>query len=245
MNANMMLTGKIGEKVIVNEDITKFFDQIKDISWTDNNIYKPAKICEVTPTFSDNRGNPHQGHFQSKLGFFDQYLIEDNSNHLNDFKTYKNEVEAKLTRVNDRINTQKNDFLQMIDGVDDSTKKPQILEGIKNNLSNIVNNSKLKDRIGHLVNAMENQGKSSGNTNTYNNQNPNQGNIPNNTNTNYGNQQGYMNQPQYSNQQNNMNQMGMPGYNQNTNMTNQNKNWGTYNNQPGNNNNNNPNYNFK
>jgi len=225
----MMLTGRIGGKVIVNEDINKFFDQIKDLDWTDNNIYKPAKITQVKPTFSTNQTN--QGHFQSKLGFFDQYLIEDNSNHLNDFKTYKNDVESKYIRVNDRITTQKNDFLQLInvDGINDASKKSEILEGIKNNLSQIVNNSKLKEKIGNLVNAMENQNQNS--MNSYGNNNNQQ-------------QNNYMNNNQ--NQGYNFNQMGMnQGFNNNMNMNmnntnrNQNNNWGNYNVQPNNN------FNFK
>ena len=243
----MMMTGRIGGKVIVNEDINKFFDQIKDLDWTDNNIYKPAKICSVKPTFSVGEKNSQQGHFQSKLGFFEQYLIEDNSNHLNDFKTYKNDVESKHSRVNDRILSQKNEFMQMInlDGVDDSAKQSQILEGIKNNLAQIVNNSSLKNKIGSLVNAMENQNP---NQNANANINPNvanQGNN-NNMNNNFGNNQ----QNQFNNNNNFNNQMGgfnnnnngfnnNFGNNQQNNNQNQNQNWGNHTN-------NNPNnFNFK
>jgi len=247
----MMMTGRIGGKVIVNEDINKFFDQIKDLDWTDNNIYKPAKICSVKPTFSVGEKNSQQGHFQSKLGFFEQYLIEDNSNHLNDFKTYKNDVESKHSRVNDRILSQKNEFMQMInlDGVDDSAKQSQILEGIKNNLAQIVNNSSLKNKIGSLVNAMENQNQNQNpnqNANANVNPNvPNQGNN-NNMNNNFGNNQ----QNQFNNNNNFNNQMGgfnnnnngfnnNFGNNQQNNNQNQNQNWGNHTN-------NNPNnFNFK
>ena len=227
----MMLTGRIGGKVIVNEDINKFFEGIKDIDWTDNIIYKPAKICEVKPTFSTNNDKSHQIPFQSKLPFFDQYLIEENSNHLNDFKTYRNDVEDKITRVNDRITSQKSEFLQMLnmDSLDESSKKQEILEGIKMNLARIINNSKLKDRLGHLVNSMENQQRaSSGGFNP---------NTTNQMNMNYNNQQ-------YYNTTGNMNpqqQMGM-GYGQGNQGMNMNMNMGYNNfNNPNTNTNFNPN----
>ncbi len=214
----MLLTGRIGGKVIVNEDINKFFDQIKDLDWTDNNIYKPAKICEVKPTFSVNARNPNQGHFQSKLGFFNQYLIEDNSNHLNDFRTYKSDVENKYIRINDKISSQKNTFLNNINlnGINDSSSKSDILEGIKNNLSQIVNNSKLKEKIGNLVIALENQSQ---------NVNLNQGNNFNNNN-NMNNNFNVNNNFGYNQQQNNF--MGMnQGFNNFPNFNNNNMNMNT------------------
>jgi hypothetical protein len=241
MNTNLMLTGRIGGSVIVNEDINKFFDQIKDLDWTDNNIYKPAKIVDVKPTFSVNLNSHNQGHFQSKLGFFDQFLIEDNSNHLNDFKTYKNDVENKLIRSTDRIITQKDEFLQSIklEGIDDSAKKSQILEAIKQNLSFIVNNnSKLKEKIGSLVNSIETQNTQNNqgnyNNNSYNNMSSN--NFNNNFNNNQmgrGNQYGYTHMNSFGNNQNQFNQ-------QNQNLTNN-----QFNNPNFSNNQINSNFNFK
>ena len=204
MNANMFMMGKIGGSVIVNEDINKFFSSIKDIDWTDNNIYKPAKICEVKPTFTVNSNHSQDKGFQSKISLFDQFLIEDNSNHLNDFKTYKNDFENRMIIINEKITTQKNDFLQFIgaDGVDEKSDKSKILEAIKTNLSKIVSNSKLKDKIGGLVLAME-----QGNVNPNLNQPNSYQNMSN---------QGFVNQQQQQpNYMNNPNFMQQNYYNQN------------------------------
>lgn len=269
----MMLTGRIGGKMIVNDDINNFFEQIKDLDWTDNNIYKPAKIVEVKPTFSVEQHNSNQGHFQSKLGFFDQFLVEDNSNHLNDFKTYKNDVESKRIRVSDRINSQKDEFLQSInlDGVDDSSKKSEILDSIKNNLSQVVNNNnKLKEKIGSLVNMMDsqnnqnnqnqsnqgnqfNQGNNSNFNNNFGMNNNNFGMNNNNfgmnnnnfgmNNNNFNNQMGRGSQYGFNN--NNMNSF---GNNQFNNQNNHNQQWMNSSNQNNQNNQfnyNNANYNFK
>lgn len=251
MNPNMMLTGRIGGKVIVNADINVFFDQIKDLDWTDNNIYKPAKICEVKPTFSVNPRNiSNQGNFQSKLGLFNQYLIEDNSTHLNDFKTYKNDLESKYTKINDKISSQKTTFLNTINinGVNELSSKADILEGIKSNLLQIVNNSKLKEKIGNLVNAMENQNQ---NQNQGNNNNQGSFNNNNNMNNNFGvggfNQQNnnYMGNQGFNNFggfNNNMNNFGGNSFQNPNQIPNNNQNRGNFNMQPNNINNN---FNFK
>ena len=223
MNSNMIMMGKIGGSVIVNEDINKFFSSIKDIDWTDNNIYKPAKICEVKPTFTVNLNHSEDKGFQSKISLFDQFLIEDNSNHLNDFKAYKSDFVDRMMKFNEKIVTQKSDFLQFIgiDGVDEKTDKMKILEAININISNIINNSKLKDKIGNLVMAMEQS-----NTNL---------NQPNNYQS--MNNPGYMNQLQ-TNYANNPNYMQQNIYNQNQQRTNSNQ--GNFNNNNYNNYNINP-----
>lgn len=209
MNANLFMMGKIGGSVIVNEDINKFFSSIKDIDWTDNNIYKPAKICEVKPTFAINSNHSQDKGFQSKISLFDQFLIEDNSNHLNDFQAYKSDFEDRMVKINEKITTQKNDFLQFIgvDGIDEKSDKTKILEAIKTNLSKIVSNSKLKDKIGNFFIAIE-----------HSNQNVNQPNAFQNMNNPGFNMQqqqpNYMNNPNYM-QQNYFNQNQQPWMNSN------------------------------
>lgn len=223
MNSNMIMMGKIGGSVIVNEDINKFFSSIKDIDWTDNNIYKPAKICEVKPTFTVNLNHSEDKGFQSKISLFDQFLIEDNSNHLNDFKAYKSDFVDRMMKFNEKIVTQKSDFLQFIgiDGVDEKTDKMKILEAININISNIINNSKLKDKIGNLVMAMEQSNINSNQPNNYQSMN----------------NPGYMNQLQ-TNYANNPNYMQQNIYNQNQQRTNSNQ--GNFNNNNYNNYNMNP-----
>jgi len=206
----MLMMGKIGGSVIVNEDINKFFAAIKDIDWTDNNLYKPAKICEVKPTFTVNSTHSCNQGFQSKLSMFDQFLIEDNSNHLNDFRAYKNDFDDRIIKINEKINTQKNDFLQIlaVDGIDEKTDKSKTLEALKNNLSRIILNTKLKDKIGNLV---SNQDQNNTNVN-FPNVNQNMNNM------------GFGNQPQ--NYMNNPNFMQQNFYNQNPGMMNsQNQQW--------------------
>ncbi len=198
MNANMLMVGKIGGSVIVNEDINKFFSAIKDIDWTDNNIYKPAKICEVKPTFSINSNHSYSQGYQSKISMFDQLLIEDNSNHLNDFRAYESDFDDRMIKINEKINTQKKDFIQLVslEGIDEKADKSKILEAIKNNLSRIVNNTKLKDKVGNLMNAMEQANTIPNNPNIY--QNINNLGYPNQ-------QQNFINNPNFI-QPNNFNQ---------------------------------------
>ena len=201
----MIMMGKIGGSVIVNEDINKFFSSIKDIDWTDNNIYKPAKICEVKPTFTVNLNHSEDKGFQSKISLFDQFLIEDNSNHLNDFKAYKSDFVDRMMKFNEKIVTQKSDFLQFIgiDGVDEKTDKMKILEAININISNIINNSKLKDKIGNLVMAMEQSNTNSNQPNNY--QSMNNPGYMNQLQPNYANNPNYMQQNIYNQNQQRIN----------------------------------------
>jgi hypothetical protein len=242
MNTNSFMTGKIGGSLIVNEDINKFFSAIKDIDWTDNNIYKPAKFCEVKPTFTINSNHSYSQGFQTKATTFDQYLIEDNSNHLNDFKAYKSDIDDRMGKVIEKISTQKNDFLQLlgVDGLDETSDKSKILEAIKTNMSRIINNTKLKDKLGNLVALMENQNNqinmnmNINNVNNMQNMNMgmnNMGNVPNMNMGFGGNQGNFMNQG-YNNMQfnpnmgmpNNMNQQQWMNYNNFNNMNNFNQN---------------------
>lgn len=225
MNANIFMTAKIGGSAIVNEDINKFFAEIKDIDWTDNNIYKPAKICEVKPTFTINNNHSYAGGYQSKISLFDQFLIEDNSNHLNDFRAYKNDYDDRMTKVNEKINTQKNDFIQLLssEGIDDLSDKQKILDGIRKNISKIISNTKLKDKLGHLANSIEQNNMNMNNANNMNN-------IPfQNQPINYMNNQNFMNQNQFMpnpgminnpNQQQWMNYNNQGNFNNNFNMNN-------------------------
>lgn len=215
MNANMTMMGKIGGSVIVNEDINKFFSSIKDIDWTDNNIYKPAKICDIKPTFAINSNHSADKGFQSKVSLFDQFLIEDNSNHLNDFKTYRSDFEDRMMKINEKISTQKYDFLQFlaVDKIDEKSDKSKILEAIKTNMSKIVSNSKLKDKIGSLVLALEQSNSNLNQPSNYQNMN----------------NQGFVNQQQ-SNYANNPNYMQQNYYNQNQQSMNSNFNYNNYNN---------------
>ena len=214
----MLMTGKIGSSAIVNEDINRFFSAIKDIDWTDNNIYKPAKICEVKPTFEVNSNqSSYSQAFQSKSGLFDQFIIEDNSNHLSDFQAYKSDIDDRMAKNLEKINTQKKDFILNIlntDGVDENSDKHTILEAIRINMVKIITNTKLKEKLGNYVNSLDNSNQfnnvNSNNMN-FNNQQLGSGNNYNNAGVNnqFGNQ-GAMNNPamfqgQYSNNYNNMN----------------------------------------
>jgi hypothetical protein len=83
-----------------------------------------------------------------------------------------------------------------LEGIDEKADKSKILEAIKNNLSRIVNNTKLKDKVGNLMNAMEQANTIPNNPNIY--QNINNLGYPNQ-------QQNFINNPNFI-QPNNFNQ---------------------------------------
>ena len=111
MNNSLFIAGKIGTKDIAREDLNTFLSSIKDFEWTDNNIYKPAKVIEVNPMFAmqssyDNKAS----NYQSKNINFDVFYVEENP-HLQNFQEYRLDIENRRTQMQDKIIQKKKEFI--------------------------------------------------------------------------------------------------------------------------------------
>jgi len=158
-NNPLLICGKIGNKEIVREDLNTFLSSIKDFEWTDNNIYKPAKVVDVKPLINLSKNNSYDrmnGYYQSKNVNFDVFYVEENSR-LNDFQQYKLDIESRRTQMQDKILQKKKEFLNNFlpgENINESSEKKEIMETILNNRTKIIMNSdlnlKLAKFIGHL-----------------------------------------------------------------------------------------------
>lgn len=154
---SMMICGKIGNKEIAKDDISHFVSSVKDFEWTANNIYKPAKVVEVKPTFSNPKQseNPYQPH-QAKI---DSFLVEE-TNHLADFQQYKSQCEDRKYQQIGNIAQQRNDFIKNyfpLDNLSEDSEKTEIIAHIKMNKSKIVMNSNLNSKLGNYIGYLNSQ----------------------------------------------------------------------------------------
>lgn len=160
MNNPYVISGKFGTKDIAREDLSTFMSSIKDFEWTDNNIYKPAKIVEVKPTFLNNRTSSSQSaYYQPKNINFDVFYVEENS-HLQDFQEYKADIENRRVQAQDKIMIKKKEFIENFfpgEKVNETSDKKEILEYIKNNKSKIVMNSNLNSKLGKYIGYLNSQ----------------------------------------------------------------------------------------
>jgi protease II len=149
----MVISGRIGTRDIAREDIGSFISSMKDFEWTANNLYKPAKICEVKPTFIQNTEIKNQ--YQAKQINFDLFLIEENQ-HLTDFHQYKADIEDRKKQMHEKIEIKKKDFIANFfpnESVDVNDKK-SIINLIKANKSKLIQNSNLNSKLSTYVNSL-------------------------------------------------------------------------------------------
>jgi hypothetical protein len=149
----MVISGRIGTKDIAREDIGNFISSIKDFEWTANNLYKPAKVCDVKPTFIQNLDLKNQ--YQAKQINFDLFLIEENQ-HLMDFHQYKADIEDRKKQLVEKIETKRKDFLANFfpnESIDSNDKKA-IVNLIKNNKAKLIQNSNLNGKLTTYVNSL-------------------------------------------------------------------------------------------
>jgi hypothetical protein len=179
------ISGAIGNKNIVKEDLSTFLSGIKDFEWTDNNIYKPAKVVEVRPTFVTNV-NDQSSNFQPKNVNFDLFYVEENS-HLQDFQQYKMDIENRRVQLGDKILSKKKEFVDTFfpgENVNESSNKKEILEYIKSNKAKIIANSNLNNKLGKYISYLGNSGLSNSGSLGMNLNNTNMSNT-NNTRDNF------------------------------------------------------------
>lgn len=182
-----MITGKIGKREIVREEINSFIDSLKEYEWTDNNIYKTAKTADIRPTFNP-KAYTNGNLYQKKNVNFDQFIVETNSR-LSEFERYKYECENRRTKLQDEIAMKRKEFIEANfprESVD--IDKKDLLELIKTNKMRILlNDPNLKPRIDKVISSSHEV-----NLNTNSNFN-----APNNLMNNYGNNFNY--NPGYNN----------------------------------------------
>lgn len=158
MNQNYLqiIQGGIGNKQIVREDLNTFTMSIKDFEWTDNNLYKPAQVVEVKPTFATTSKYSYKNYESKKINF-DAFYIDD-SEVSNNFKQYRQEIENKRTVIQDKIQSKYKDFIDNYfpgEKIGEKDFKKELIELIKNNKLKIINNNsnlsnKLSKYTGYL-----------------------------------------------------------------------------------------------
>jgi hypothetical protein len=152
--SSLVISGKIGNKEIVTEDIQHFITSIKDCEWTDNNIYKPAKVVDVKPNFGGKMSLQINESYQPRNANFDQFLVEENV-HLQDFQQYKVDIEDRKIQQIEKIQTKKKDFIHTFftlnESLSENSKKEEIIECIKTNKVNIIINSNLNQKLGKYI----------------------------------------------------------------------------------------------
>ena len=131
-NNPLFITGKIGNKDIAKEDLNTFLASIKDFEWTDNNIYKPAKVVEVRPTFLHNESSP-SSNYQGKNINFDVFYVDQNP-HLQNFQQYKTDIENRRVQIQDKILQKNKEFIDNFfpgENLNENSDKKDLLEAIK------------------------------------------------------------------------------------------------------------------
>jgi hypothetical protein len=155
-----IIQGGIGNKQIVKEDLNTFLASIKDFEWTDNNLYKPAKVVEVKPTFATTSKYSYQP-YESKNINFDIFYIEDSGVSTN-FKQYRQDMENRRTVIQDKVQSKFKDFIDNYfpgEKIGEKDFKKELLELIKNNKLKIINNSSLSNKLNKYTGYLSQQQK--------------------------------------------------------------------------------------
>ncbi len=158
MNLNFFISGKIGDQEVIREDLNSFMTGVKDLQWTDNNLYKPAHSVEVKPTFVPCQFD-RISNYQPKNINFDSFYLEENTN-LNNFQQYKTDIETKRVQIQDKILNKKKEFIDTFfpgEGVNENSDKTKFLELIRINKSKIITTSNLNGKLGKFVGYLNNQ----------------------------------------------------------------------------------------
>ena len=115
MNINFLAEGatfifsSIGKYTIINEDFNTFKNNLKSNEWTNNSLYKLAINVPVSPTFNTKKSK--NGNLNSNIqNNFNNYLLNLPS-YLDDFNSYVNEINNRNTKINEDIETNKNNFI--------------------------------------------------------------------------------------------------------------------------------------
>jgi hypothetical protein len=159
-NNNMVIGGRIGNKDIATDGINNFVQSMKEFEWTGNTIYKPAKVCDIRPTFVKSQGGSGTSgdHYQPKQINFDLFYIEENK-YLANFQQYKSDIEDRKMQFLDKIETKKKDFAVSYfpNDLKDSDDKKTIIAQLKVSKSKVIQNSNLSSKLGNYLNHLNSQ----------------------------------------------------------------------------------------
>lgn len=152
---NFNISGKIGNKEIAREEINSFLSSVKEFEWTDNALYKPAKVVEVKPINISLKSNIREAGYQPKNINLDQFKIQENQR-LADFQQYKADLEDRKNAQQEKITQKKQEFLNNFfpneHVVTENSDKKEFLELIKENkVKLILNTPNLDSKLGKYV----------------------------------------------------------------------------------------------
>jgi hypothetical protein len=141
---DLCVEGFIGQINIVQVPYESFISTIKELEWTDNNLYKYATNCEVKPLFLSSTSIA-----KPKFNFNEIYVEE--SSRLDDFITYLNDMKTRRVNHQDVLEQEKTKFKQEILEGANLNDKSEILAVIKKDKKKIISNSNLKDKLGKYL----------------------------------------------------------------------------------------------
>lgn len=131
------VVGRIGNKIIAQEDRQSFMNNLKDTNWTQNTVYKNSKNAQVKTTFVPKQANNYTSNEQTfAYASFNKYCIELEPA-LNNFNSYLNDIQQAQTTMQEAIQSKKNMFISNIQGETDMDIN-LILHKIKQNRSYIL-----------------------------------------------------------------------------------------------------------
>jgi hypothetical protein len=164
---SMVITGRIGNKDIATESLNNFMSSVKEFEWTNNNIYKSAKVCDIRPTFvKPNDGNVH---YQPKQINFDMFLIEENK-YLANFQQYKSDIEDRKKQLTDKIEIKRKDFIANYfpNDLNEGDDKKAIINQLKFSKAKVIQNSNLSTKLGNYLSYLNNSQQNFNDTFNYN-----------------------------------------------------------------------------
>jgi hypothetical protein len=163
----MAVSGRIGNKDIATESLNNFMSSVKELEWTNNNIYKPAKICDVRPTFVKPSSSTE--HYNPKPINFDLFLIEENK-YLANFQQYRSDLEDRKKQIIDKIDIKRKDFIvnYFPNDLKDTDDKEAVINQLKFSKAKVIQNSNLKSQLANYVSFLNSSQQNFNNTFNYN-----------------------------------------------------------------------------
>jgi hypothetical protein len=165
----MVVTGRIGNKDIASEPLNNFMSSVKEFEWTNNNLYKPAKVCDIRPTFVKPNTSDHKDHFHPKQINFDLFLIEENK-YLANFQQYRSDIEDRKKQLIDKIDIKRKDFIvnYFPNDLKDTDDKQAVINQLKFSKAKVIQNSNLSTKLANYVSFLNTSQQNFNNTFNYN-----------------------------------------------------------------------------
>lgn len=136
MTTKYNVSAKFGQKEIVSGDINNYFSPSANIEWTDNLIYRNAKLCDVTTTFSQSN---KKAQFKSNDSSFRNIFPIVDEKTFADYFDKKASFESQYLKKKDKLESLKNEFITNTLKIENQTgEKEKINKVIKEQFIEII-----------------------------------------------------------------------------------------------------------